>query len=58
MFNIAGKCDRKMTKTLMKPYVGVGGWTYEPWRGVFIYFIHEAKLRAPAAAMALIERPK
>lgn len=47
-----------MTKTLMKPYVGVGGWTYEPWRGVFIYFIHEAKLRAPAAAMALIERPK
>jgi uncharacterized protein YecE (DUF72 family) len=25
-------------------------------REVFIYFIHEAKLRAPAAAMALIER--
>ncbi|HLA21174.1 MAG TPA: DUF72 domain-containing protein [Pseudolabrys sp.] len=25
-------------------------------RNVFIYFIHEAKLRAPAAAMALIER--
>lgn len=25
-------------------------------RDVFIYFIHEAKLRAPAAAMALIER--
>jgi uncharacterized protein YecE (DUF72 family) len=28
-----------MTKTLTKPYprayVGVGGWTYEPWRGVF-----------------------
>jgi hypothetical protein len=23
---------------------------------VFIYFIHEGKLRAPAAAMALIER--
>ena len=25
-------------------------------RDVFVYFIHEAKLRAPAAAMALIER--
>ena len=25
-------------------------------RDVFIYFIHEGKLRAPAAAMALIER--
>ena len=27
-------------------------------RDVFIYFIHEAKVRAPAAAMALIERVK
>lgn len=27
-------------------------------RDVFVYFIHEAKLRAPAAAMALIERLK
>src|SRR5215831_1950625 len=27
-------------------------------RDVFMYFIHEAKLRAPAAAMALIERLK
>jgi hypothetical protein len=25
-------------------------------RDAFIYFIHEAKVRAPAAAMALIER--
>jgi uncharacterized protein YecE (DUF72 family) len=24
-----------MTKALTKHYVGVGGWTYEPWRGVF-----------------------
>ncbi len=24
-----------MTKSLTKPYVGIGGWTYEPWRGVF-----------------------
>ena len=27
-------------------------------RDTFIYFIHEAKVRAPAAAMALIERLK
>ncbi len=27
-------------------------------RDAFVYFIHEAKLRAPAAAMALIERLK
>ena len=27
-------------------------------RDVFVYFIHEAKIRAPAAAMALIERVK
>ena len=24
-----------MTKCLTETYVGVGGWTYEPWRGVF-----------------------
>ncbi len=24
-----------MTKSLTKPYVGIGGWTYAPWRGVF-----------------------
>ncbi len=24
-----------MTKTLGKIYSGIGGWTYEPWRGVF-----------------------
>jgi uncharacterized protein YecE (DUF72 family) len=24
-----------MTKTLTKTYVGIGGWTFEPWRGVF-----------------------
>ena len=27
-------------------------------RDVFVYFIHEAKIRAPAAAMALIEKVK
>jgi uncharacterized protein YecE (DUF72 family) len=31
--------------------------TQQP-RDVFVYFIHEAKLRAPAAAMALLERLK
>jgi uncharacterized protein YecE (DUF72 family) len=24
-----------MTKSLTKTYCGIGGWTYEPWRGVF-----------------------
>jgi len=38
----------RVTKTLPKK---------QP-RDVFIYFIHEAKVRAPAAAMALIERLK
>ena len=37
---IVGHCENNMTKTLTKTYpsrvfVGVGGWTYEPWRGVF-----------------------
>ena len=26
---------KSLTKPYAKPYVGVGGWTYEPWRGVF-----------------------
>jgi uncharacterized protein YecE (DUF72 family) len=37
------------------PRVGKTSARNQP-RDVFIYFIHEAKLRAPAAAMALIER--
>ena len=24
-----------MTRQRSKIFVGVGGWTYEPWRGVF-----------------------
>jgi uncharacterized protein YecE (DUF72 family) len=32
---MADYCDRIMTKKLAKINVGVGGWTYEPWRGVF-----------------------
>jgi uncharacterized protein YecE (DUF72 family) len=39
------------------PKVGNATAAKQP-RDVFIYFIHEAKLRAPAAAMALIERLK
>jgi uncharacterized protein YecE (DUF72 family) len=39
------------------PKVGIATAAKQP-RDVFIYFIHEAKLRAPAAAMALIERLK
>ena len=37
------------------PRVAKEGAKKQP-RDVFIYFIHEAKVRAPAAAMALIER--
>jgi uncharacterized protein YecE (DUF72 family) len=37
------------------PRVDKAGAKRQP-RDVFVYFIHEAKLRAPAAAMALIER--
>jgi uncharacterized protein YecE (DUF72 family) len=37
------------------PKIGDAPAAKQP-RDVFIYFIHEAKLRAPAAAMALIER--
>jgi uncharacterized protein YecE (DUF72 family) len=39
------------------PKVDVGRPKREP-RDVFLYFIHEGKLRAPAAATALIERLK
>jgi uncharacterized protein YecE (DUF72 family) len=37
------------------PHVAKQSAPKEP-RDVFVYFIHEAKIRAPAAAMALIER--
>jgi len=37
------------------PRIGKPRATKKP-RDVFVYFIHEAKVRAPAAAMALIER--
>jgi uncharacterized protein YecE (DUF72 family) len=37
------------------PLLAAGASKAKP-RDVFIYFIHEGKLRAPAAAMALIER--
>jgi uncharacterized protein YecE (DUF72 family) len=39
------------------PLLAAGASKATP-RDVFIYFIHEGKLRAPAAAMALIERLK
>lgn len=39
----------------LKPLLPVAKARKQP-RDVFVYFIHEAKVRAPAAAMALIER--
>jgi uncharacterized protein YecE (DUF72 family) len=38
------------------PLLAAAGASKTTPRDVFIYFIHEGKLRAPAAAMALIER--
>jgi hypothetical protein len=32
---LSDRHDRNMTKQPGKVYVGIGGWTYEPWRGVF-----------------------
>ena len=37
------------------PRVDKGSAGKQP-RDVFVYFIHEGKVRAPAAAMAMIER--
>jgi uncharacterized protein YecE (DUF72 family) len=37
------------------PHVGTGASKTRP-RDIFVYFIHEGKVRAPAAAMALIEK--
>jgi uncharacterized protein YecE (DUF72 family) len=37
------------------PHVGTGASKTKP-RDIFVYFIHEGKVRAPAAAMALIEK--
>jgi uncharacterized protein YecE (DUF72 family) len=38
------------------PLIDAAGKSQQKPRDVFVYFIHEGKLRAPAAAMALIER--
>jgi uncharacterized protein YecE (DUF72 family) len=40
------------------PYADPSHRAKEKPRDVFVYFIHEGKIRAPAAAMALIERLK
>jgi uncharacterized protein YecE (DUF72 family) len=39
------------------PHVGTARSKIKP-RDIFVYFIHEGKVRAPAAAMALIEKMK
>jgi uncharacterized protein YecE (DUF72 family) len=49
----AGGGDPKDLPHIVSKQIPAG----EP-RDVFVYFIHEAKIRAPAAAMALIERVK
>jgi len=33
--NLASVNDRHMTRQSGSIYIGIGGWTFEPWRGVF-----------------------
>jgi len=35
MIKLASTGDRQMTPKADHIYVGIGGWTFEPWRGVF-----------------------
>jgi uncharacterized protein YecE (DUF72 family) len=46
-----------MTKTLGKVYSGIGGWTYEPWRGVFYPkgLAHARELKFAAERLTSIE---
>jgi uncharacterized protein YecE (DUF72 family) len=34
-------------------HIGIFGWTYQPWRGVFVYFDNDAKVHAPFNAKTL-----
>lgn len=54
---IADKCDCIMTKSLTKTYCGIGGWAYEPWRGVFYPkgLAHTRELSYAAARLTSIE---
>ena len=35
MINVAFSGDRQMTPKAGQIFLGIGGWTFEPWRGVF-----------------------
>ena len=35
MIKLAFSGDRQMTPKAGHIYLGIGGWTFEPWRGVF-----------------------
>ncbi len=37
-----------------KVYVGISGWRYAPWRGVYCYFDNDIKVKAPFDARRLI----
>jgi hypothetical protein len=32
---VAEECDARMTAKEGKIRIGIGGWTFEPWRGSF-----------------------
>jgi hypothetical protein len=52
----AQNSDRDGDRADGAPRIGAGEKSPTKPRDVFVYFIHDGKIRAPAAAMALMER--
>jgi uncharacterized protein YecE (DUF72 family) len=54
---LAGVNDRQMTAKTGPIYIGIGGWTFEPWRGVFYPdgLPHSQELAFAAARLTSIE---
>jgi uncharacterized protein YecE (DUF72 family) len=38
--------------------IGISGWNYAGWRGVFVYFDNDAKVHAPFDAQTLVRKMK
>jgi uncharacterized protein YecE (DUF72 family) len=54
---LAGVNDKEMTAKTGPIYIGIGGWTFEPWRGVFYPdgLPHSQELAFAAARLTSIE---
>src|SRR5581483_3819849 len=54
---IRAKCDSIMTAEKSRIYCGIGGWTFEPWRGVFYPdgLPHAKELHYASRAITTIE---